>query len=99
MKNAWLLGLPARHSKDFKHLYPDPALFPCCNAAMGRAKLVSVAKHSPDSWKENMLPPLAGLGKGYCCILPLQISPAGKGLSSQTAFCAYMTRIANMLEA
>ena len=79
-----------------KHLSSDPAVCPCCNAAMGGAKLMNVTKHSPDSWKENMLSLLTGLGKGYCCILLPQIRPEGKVLSSQIAFCAHTTRIANV---
>ena len=72
--------------------------------AVGRAKSIivkhvacHVTKHSSDSQKENMLPLLTGLGKGYCCILLPQIRPEGKVLSSQTAFCTHMTIIANVL--
>ena len=64
---------------------------------MGGAKLMNVTKHSPDSWKENMLSLLTSLGKGYCCILLPQIRPAGKVLSSQIAFWALMMRIAMCL--
>ena len=71
---------------------------------MGGAKLMiakrvarHVTKHSPDSWKENTLSLLTGLGKGYCCILLSQIRPEGKSfLSSQIAFCAHTTKIANV---
>ena len=69
---------------------------------MGGAKLIiakhvacHVAKHSPDSRKENMFSLLIDLGKGYCCILLPQIRLEGKVLSSQIAFCAH-TRIANV---
>ena len=55
-----------------------------------------VAKHSPESQKENMLSLINGLGKGYCCILLPQIRPDGKVLSSQIAFCAHTRRIANV---
>ena len=65
---------------------------------MGGAKLIiakhvacPVTKHSPDNRKENMLSLLTGLGKGYCCILLLQVRPERKGLSSEIA-----TRIANV---
>ena len=70
---------------------------------MGGAQLIiakhvtcQVNKHSPDSQKENMLSLLAGLGKGYCCILLPQIRPEDKVLSSQIAFCVHMLRIANV---
>ena len=76
-----------------KHLSPNLAVFPWCNAAMGGAKLIiakhlacHVNKHSPNSWKENMLSLLTGLGKGYCCILLSQISPEGKVLLSEIDF-------------
>ena len=79
---------------------PNPVVFPWCNAAMGGAKLIiarhvacHVTKHGPDSRKENILSPLTGLGKGYCCILLSWIRPEGKVLSSQIAFCAHTTRI------
>ena len=81
--------LIARESSDVKHLSPDPAVFPLCNAAMGGAKLITanqvachVANLSPDSRKEIMLSLLTGLGKTYCCILLPQIKPEGKVLSS-----------------
>ena len=77
----------------FKRLFPDPAVLPWCNAAMGGAKLIiakhvarHVNKHSPDSRKENMVSLLTGLGKGYCCILLSQIRPESKVLSSQIVF-------------
>ena len=70
---------------------------------MGRAQLIiakhmarHVNKHSPDSPKENMLSLLTGQGTEYCCMLLSQIRPKGKVLSSQSAFCAHMTRIANV---
>ena len=70
---------------------------------MGRAKLIiarhmacHVTKQSPSSRKENMFSLLTGLGKGYCWIVLPQIRPEGKVLSSQIAFYAHMTRIANV---
>ena len=87
----------------FKHLSPDLAVFPWCNAAVGGAKSIiakhvarHITKHSPDSRKENMLSLLTGQGNGYCCILLLQVRPEGKVLSSQIAFGAHTTRIANV---
>ena len=56
----------------------------------------NVTKHSPHSRKENMLSLLTGLGKGCFCILLPQIRLEGKVLLSQIAFCAHMTRIANV---
>ena len=55
-----------------------------------------VNKHSPNSWKENMLSLLTGVGKRYCCIPLSRIRPEGKVLSSQIVFCAHTTRIANV---
>ena len=75
-----------------KHLSPDPAVFPWCNAAMGRANKIAkhvachVNKHSPDSRKENMLSPLTGLGMGYCCILLPQVRPEGQVLRLKLRF-------------
>ena len=76
-----------------KHLSPDPAVFPWCKAAMGGAKLIiakhvacHVTKHSLDSRKENKLSLLTGLGKGYCCILLIQIRPEGKVLCLKLRF-------------
>ena len=70
---------------------------------MGGAKLIiakhvawRVNKHSSDSRKANILSELTGIGKGYCCVLLPQIRPEGKVLSSQIAFCAHTTRIANV---
>ena len=70
---------------------------------MGGAKLMiaehvayHVNKHSPDSRKENKISLATGLGMGYCCVLLSQIGPEGKVLSSQIAFCAHTTRIANV---
>ena len=84
-----------------KHLSPDPAVFPWCNAEKGGAKLIIAKhlachanKHSPDSWKENVISLLTGLAKAYCCMLLSQIRPEGKILLSQIAFCAHTTRIA-----
>ena len=79
-----------------KHLSPDPAVFPWCNAALGEAQLINVTKHRPYSRKENLLSLFTGLGKGYCCRLLPQIWPGGKVLSSQIAFCAHSRRIANV---
>ena len=44
----------------FKYLSPNLTIFPWCNLAMGRAKLIiavacHINKHSPNSQKENML--------------------------------------------
>ena len=84
----------------FKHLSPEPAVFPGSNAAMGGAKLkilkhvaCHVSKHSADSRRENTLLLLTGLGKGYCSILLPQIRPEGKVLSSQIEFCGHTTRM------
>ena len=83
-----------------KHLSPDPAVFPGCNAAMGGAKLIiakhvacHLNKHSPDSRKENMLSLLAGLETEYCCTLLPHIRLEGKVLSSHIAFCAHVTKL------
>ena len=54
-------GFRALSDTILKHLSPNPAIFPWCNAAMAGAKLMiakhltcHVHKHSPDGWKENM---------------------------------------------
>ena len=82
----WQKGLkslsPPLLPRLLKHLSPDPAIFPWCNATMGGAKLMiakrvawHVNKHRPDSWKEKTLSLLTDQGMGYCCILLPQIRP------------------------
>ena len=66
---------------------------------MGGAKLL-IAKHWHVMYINTV--PVVGKktcfheGKGYCCILLPQIRPEGKVLSSQIAFNAHTTRIANV---
>ena len=91
----------------FRFLYTSLPIQPSSHYAMrqwvGLSQMIvkhvecHVTKHNPDSWKENTLSLLTGLGKGYCCVLLPQVRPDGKVLSSQIMFCTHTTRFANVL--